>query len=89
MEVFDRMTNKIIEVEWFDAQSGFSIPIEIEEVKDIKPFHTFSVGYLLREDKESIVLGFMITNHEDGPKSFKHWQLIPKGMIKNIKVLRK
>lgn len=76
---------KIVEIEWFDAQSGFSCPIEIEEVDDIKPLMTHSVGYLLKEDKEKVVLGFMMFNDR---MSFKHWQLIPKGMIKKIKVIR-
>lgn len=74
----------IVEVEWLDAQSGFSYPIEIDDVKNIEPFLTHSVGYLLREDKEVIILGFMLC---DEKFSFKHWQLIPKGMVKKITIL--
>ncbi len=77
---------KIVEVEWLDAQSGFSSPLNLEELEQEKPFHTFSVGYLLTEDKEKIILGFMMFGDEG---LFKHWQLIPKGMIKKIKVIRK
>ena len=77
------MKKEIIEVEWFDAQSGFSSPLTIEELEKEKPYHTYSVGYLLKEDKEKIILGFMMF----GEEMFKHWQLIPKGMIVKIKKL--
>ncbi|HUS49042.1 MAG TPA: hypothetical protein VMZ91_02700 [Candidatus Paceibacterota bacterium] len=75
---------KIVEVEWFDAQSGFSSPLTIEELEREKPLHTFSVGYLLKEDKEHIILGFMMFGDEG---MFKHWQLIPRGMIKKIQTV--
>ncbi len=77
---------KIVEVEWLDAQSGFSSPLTIEELEKEEPIHTFSVGYLLKEDKDKIILGFMVFGDEG---VFKHWQLIPRGMIKKIKVIRK
>jgi len=76
---------KIVEVEWLDAQSGFSSPLSLEELEQEKPFHTFSTGYLIKEDKEKIILGFMMF----GEDMVKHWQLIPKGMVKKIKVIRK
>lgn len=72
---------KIVEVEWLDAQSGFSCPLTIEELEREKPIHTLSVGYLLKEDEEKVILGFMMFGDEG---MFKHWQLIPKGMIKQI-----
>ncbi len=77
---------KIVEVEWLDAQSGFSSPLTIEELEREEPIHTLSVGYLLKEDKDKIILGFMVFGDEG---TFKHWQLIPRGMIKKIKVIRK
>lgn len=73
---------KIVEVEWIDAQSGFSIPLTIDELEIEEPVHTFSTGYLIKEDKEKVILGFMMFG-DDG--MFKHWQLIPKGMIKKMK----
>lgn len=76
---------QVVEIDWLDAQSGFSIPIDMEEVGDIKPIITKSVGYLLRDDNEGVVLGFMLF----GEQSFKHWQFIPKGMIQKRKVIRK
>ena len=79
------MKLRIIEVEWLDAQTGFSSPIGMDELDDIKPLLTHSVGYLMREDEEGVILGFMLF---DLKQSFKHWQFIPKGMIKKIKILK-
>lgn len=77
---------KIVEIEWFDAQSGFGQAEFIDDlIQQAKPLHTFSVGYLIHDNKESVLLGFMLF----GEKMCKHNQLIPRGMIKNIKVLRK
>jgi len=76
---------KIVEVEWLDAQSGFGQAQYVEElIHDSKPIHTLSIGYLLYECKEYIVLGFMLF----GEDMVKHNQLIPRGMIKKIKVRR-
>ena len=77
---------KIVEVEWLDAQSGFSSPVTIEELESEEPYHTFSVGYLIKEDKKKVILGFMLFGEEG---MFKHWQLIPRGMILNIKEVKK
>ena len=76
---------KIIEVEWMDAQSGFSTPEDVDVlIKDMKPILTYSVGYLLYECDDYIILGFMMFDKG----STKHYQLIPKGMIKRRKILK-
>ena len=68
---------KIEEVHWFDAQSSM-ISLTLKEIKEeLKPLLTKSVGYLLEETTEYIVLGFTIFDNE----FTKHHQLIPKGMI--------
>lgn len=72
---------EIVEIEWFDAQSGFGIAGNIEElVEYTKPIHSHSSGYLLFECKEYLILGFFLF----GEDSVKHWQMIPTGMIKKI-----
>ena len=81
------MTNnlKIVEVVWFDAQSSLE-PMTLAEIEhDFKPLKTRSVGYLMKETTEYVVLAFM----DFGNGLYKHWQVIPKGMIKTQKVLRK
>ena len=77
---------KLVEVEWFDAQSGFGGAEFIDDlIKQCKPLHSFSVGYLINEDKESVLLGFMLF----GKDMVKHNQLIPRGMIKKITELKR
>ena len=84
------MKYKVIEVEWLDAQSGFGNAQYVEDLclVDLKPEnmqYTHSVGYLLYEDKNKIVLGFMLF----GEDMVKHNQMIPKSLIKKRRVLRK
>lgn len=79
------MNKKIVEVEWLDAQSGFGNAQYIEELAEEKPLHSFSVGYLLYECDTHIILGFMLF----GEDMVKHNQLIPRGMIKKIKTIRR
>ena len=85
----DKMENpkyKIVEVEWMDAQSGFGNAEFVDDlIKDFEPITTFSTGYLLYDCKKYIILGFMLF----GDDMVKHNQLIPRGMIKKIKVIRK
>jgi hypothetical protein len=79
------MKYKIVEVEWFDAQSGFGQADFIDDlIQQLKPIHTFSVGYLLNKNKESILLGFMLF----GEQMVKHNQLIPMGMVEKIRELK-
>ena len=79
------MKYKIVEVEWLDAQSWFGIAQPIEElISEFEIINTFSTGYLLYECKKYIILGFMLF----GEDMVKHSQLIPKGMIKEIKIIK-
>ena len=80
--------HKIVEVEWLDAQTHSSHIQEIGELEDWKPFITKSAGYLLYEDKEKIILGFMLFEDERDINKVKHLQMIPRGMIKKIKVVK-
>ena len=70
---------KIVEVEWFDAQSSMKTLTIEEALKEFKPILTKSVGYLIDDSKKEYLL-LAFTNFGQG--QFKHWQLIPKGMIK-------
>ena len=77
---------RLVEVEWFDAQSGFGQAEPIEEfVNTVELLHTFSTGYLLHEDKEKVIIGLMIF----GGDMLKHSQIIPRGMIKKITQLNR
>ena len=76
---------KIVEIEWIDAQTGFGNAQYVEELKEEKPMPTFSVDYLLYECNEHVILGFMLF----GEDMVKHNQLIPRGMIKKISIIRR
>jgi len=78
-----RTSQKIVEVEWFDAQSSLEI-WTLEELQQLKPRHTFSVGYLLVENKDFIILGFT----DFGNGLIKHSQIIPRTTIKKITEIR-
>lgn len=79
---------KKVEVEWIDAHSSLDA-MTITELKKQKPFLTQSVGYLMLEDKEKVVLSFMNFGFNINEEPLmKHYQVIPKGMIKKIKVLK-
>lgn len=75
---------KLVRVDWFDAQSGFGSPMDVQELLEVPPVQTTSVGCLVHKDKEKIVLGFMMFGKEE---YFKHWQMIPKKMIKKMTYL--
>lgn len=75
---------KMVKVEWVDANASLE-PMSIEELKELEPITSVSVGYLIMETENHVVLSFM-----NFGEMMKHWQVIPKGMIKEngIKELR-
>ena len=75
---------KFVRVEWIDAHSSMD-SITVEELIKEEPFLTESVGCLMHEDKEKIILSFMNFgfNINESPL-IKHYQVIPKGIIKEI-----
>ena len=78
---------KIVEVTWIDAQSSMDV-ITISDLEKQGLFITKSCGYLVKEDEDKIILGFMLFgfNANDEPL-LKHYQIIPKGMVKKIKII--
>ena len=47
-----------VEVEWIDAHSSLDAQT-LSELEKAEPFLTKSCGYLIKEDEEKVVLGFM------------------------------
>ncbi len=77
-----------VEVEWVDAHSSLDATTISELIKQ-KPFLTQSVGYLMLEDKEKIILSFMNFGFNINEECLiKHYQVIPKGMVKKITKLK-
>ena len=75
---------KVVEVEWIDAQTDVEI-MTIEEVKrTIRPISARSVGYLVLQDKDFIILSF--TDFSDG--NVAGHIVIPTEMIKKVTIVR-
>jgi hypothetical protein len=73
----------LCEVWWDDAtdlESGWS-----DKVEELKPALALSVGFLVKETKDHIVLA--LDTDADGQHNGR--SQIPRGMVKKIKVLRK
>lgn len=80
---------KLVEVTWFDAQTSTE-SYYVDEIPELKPIMTKSVGYFVAEIHDQqigdyIVLAF--TSFETEIKILKHFQIIPKSIIKEIKEL--
>ena len=78
------MERKVIEVEWFDAQSSMEVFTMKEIEEELVPLKSKSVGYLLLDKPKYIVLGFL----DFGNGLIKHHQVIPKGMIEKKRFLK-
>lgn len=77
-----------VEVEWIDAHSSLDATT-LSDLEEQKPFLTTSCGYLIKEDKDKIVLAFMIFGFNiEGEPLLKHYQVIPKKMVRKITKLK-
>ncbi len=89
--VFDINPDKLIpvEVEWADAHSSME-DATITELENMGILITKSVGYLMANNKEKVVLASMLygTNALD-ETIMKHYQVIPKGMVRKIIYLKR
>jgi len=73
-----------VEVEWIDAQSSMDI-LPVSKLEEHPIAVTKSCGYLIKEDKEKIVLGFMLFGVDENDDTLmKHYQIIPRKMVKKI-----
>lgn len=83
---------KLVQVKWLDAQTGFSQAMPLSEFKEnFRPYYNYTFGYLLEDNKDHIIIGFLlmcvdeIKDEVNDESMVKHWQLIPKGMVREIK----
>jgi len=74
---------KVVEVTWLDARHRFGEVCEAE-VKHEAGAPITTVGYLLRRDKEFVVVAMEAT--EDG---WRNVTSIPRAMVKNIRPIEK
>lgn len=85
----DKLKYDFVEVEWFDAQTHSGYAEDIGKLEDWKPCLSKSAGYLLHEDEEKIIVGFLLFYDEKGEVNcVKHCQMIPRGMVKDIQYIK-
>ncbi len=80
---------KIVMVEWIDAACETHGQLSLEAVEALTPLSRRNVGYLVREDKDKIVLSFGdIADKDHQCSAYDVSLVIPRGTIKSIKELK-
>lgn len=74
------MKQKIVYIEWVDASMWGNSPYQREEAKELSLSHGFVSGFLIKEDKEKVVVGMDWFDCND---DFRNVQVYPKSGIKN------
>jgi len=74
-----------VEIEWLDAYEMESGWHELEEAEKITCPTVFSLGYVVKETKDSIILSADKFGKED--LDVGRVQIIPKPWVKKIKIL--
>ena len=80
-----KLSYPVVLVKWLDAYTA-GIPVSDVELKGLpEGIYVESVGFLVDENKDRLVIGYMIYPDEE---SVKHYQVIPKKMILSFEYLR-
>ncbi len=91
MEYIDINPNKLIpvEIEWVDTHASLEGKTMTELEKE-QPIVTKSCGYLMSNDKEKVVLAFMLFGVNALDETLmRHYQVIPKKAVIKITKLKK
>ncbi len=79
---------KIVEVLWYDAACE-SATVSLSDAEKINPLKRTSVGYLILENKEKVIISFgMIFDKEHNADSYQDTLVVPRGDVKEIKELK-
>jgi hypothetical protein len=79
-------THRLVEIWWDDAFRQEGQP-QISELEDDQ--YTCTVGYLVRENERSIVVAAEVLDGGAGPETLRGPTRIPKGMICEMRELRR
>ena len=78
---------KKVEIIWVDSWSDDAI-LKPDVVNGIVPATRYNVGYLVKEDEEMVIIApGLINNLYVGDRQMSGFWLIPKSMIKEIRML--
>ena len=81
------MELKKVEITWLDAWSD-EARLELDAANDVNLLESHNVGYLLKGDDEKVIITQgTINNLFHGKMFMDGFVVIPRGMIKEIKVL--
>ena len=76
---------EIVKVEWKDATTRHDVSVTLEEAKKEELLDVETIGYLIKEDKEKVVIASMCFIDNEELKIYpKTIHIIPKGSIVNI-----
>lgn len=75
----------LVEVEWEDAGSSARWEDEDEHLKDVKPLICHSVGWLASKRRDRIILVRSRMSNKDA----SHWEQIPRGCIRSMRIVEK
>lgn len=79
---------EIVEVEWLDAQEE-TTALTLEGARQQEPFPVKSVGVLIEDNEEKVIVAAAHFQPEDNAGFFRATWTIPKGAVKKIKRLGK
>ena len=74
---------KTVEVTWLDAHCSTD-DTTIDAAKKQKPIKTFTVGYLVAENDEGVILA--TDRYAEDPKTVRMTNFVPWGMIEKYEV---
>lgn len=75
---------KIVKIDWIDSQTVEAGLMTIEEIKTLKPLPCTTVGFLLSENKECVIVCDECWIDKE---CANYIHLIPKPIIKKITIL--
>lgn len=78
---------KLLKITWKDARTIHDISHPLEEVKTFDLLKVESIGYLVHEDKQKIILCSMVFYEYNNEKYYKTLHIIPKNVVIKREVL--
>ena len=78
---------KIVEIVWYDAACDHD-NLSVGEAGKITPVGRKNVGYLIKKDREKVIISFgTIEDYEKKATVFQDTLVVPRGDVKDIKKL--
>jgi hypothetical protein len=79
----------VVEILWEDAHAEPPGPKTHEDIDKIEPCFNTSVGYLMRQTREHVILAGEFSIEPDGTHVFRDLIRVPKGMVRKTTIVAK